>query len=419
MTAMLERAPERPALDLLDPDIFAAGHPHAPYDRIRAETPVYRHPGSAVQPGFWALLRHRDIETVSRDPARFTSTRGFRLTSDMRAGMWPSVTSVLARTLIATDPPEQMHQRGPAQPFFMPAGLRRVEERLHAYIADLFEGVERELEDTGGAPIEFVERIAAVIPIKMISLLLGMPESDEHRIFDWTNRVLGSDDPEYARDIGDASSAYEEMFEYSLWLMEERRREPRDDVMTALAHATVDGAPMDEDIRKGFAATLIAAGNDTTRNSLSGAMLTLAAHPHERAQLAANPAMMGKAVDELLRYISPVVQFMRTATQDTEVGGQPIAAGERIVMLYGAGNRDPEMFDDPHRLILDRANANRHLTFGIGAHRCLGSRLAGTQLSLMLGEILRRYPEYRVLGEPSLMRSNFLWGVKALNVALR
>lgn len=419
MTTTLERDREKPVLDLLDPDVFAAGHPHELYDRLRVESPVYRHPGSAVQPGFWALLRHRDIETVSRDPARFTSTRGFRLTTDVRAGMWPSVTSVLARTLIATDPPEQMHQRGPAQPFFMPAGLRRVEEQLHLYVAELFEGLEREQAENGGAPIEFVERIAAVIPIKMISLLLGMPASDEHRIFDWTNRVLGSDDPDYARDIDDASSAYEEMFEYSLWLMEERRREPRDDVMTALAHATVDGEPMDPEIRKGFAATLIAAGNDTTRNSLSGAMLTLAAYPEERARLAANPATMGKAVDELVRHVSPVVQFMRTATQDTEVGGQAIAAGERIVMLYGAANRDPEMFADPHRLILDRPNANRHLTFGIGAHRCLGSRLAGTQLSLMLGEILRRYPDYRILGEPALMRSNFLWGVKALDVALR
>jgi cytochrome P450 len=171
-------------------------------------------------------------------------------------------------------------------------------------------------------------------------------------------------------------------------------------------------------MQQALVSILITAGNETTRNSLSGAMIALARHPAARARLAAEPELIGKALHEIFRYVSPVYHMMRTAIADVEVGGAPVRAGDRVVMLYGAANRDPEIFDDPHALIVDRPNANRELSFGIGIHACAGMRLAMLQVRLVLAEVLRRFPDYRLAAEPRIMRSNFVWGVKALPVRL-
>jgi cytochrome P450 len=403
---------EMPLLDMLDAGQFADGHPWALYDRMRAETPVVRRPGPEGQAPFWLLTRHRDIEAVSRDREHFTSTRGFRLPTEMRSGIAPHVTAALARTTIAMDPPEQPQQRAVINPSFLPSAIARVEAPLRQWIADRFDAL------AGAGEIDFVAEIGAIIPIKTLCLVLGLPPGHERDVFDWSNAVLGSDDPEYVATIDDTTHAYDQMFALADRLLDARRADPRGDLMTAIAQASFDGAPMPRPMQQALVSILITAGNETTRNSLSGAMIALARHPAARARLAAEPELIGKALHEIFRYVSPVYHMMRTAIADVEVGGAPVRAGDRVVMLYGAANRDPEIFDDPHALIVDRPNANRELSFGIGIHACAGMRLAMLQVRLVLAEVLRRFPDYRLAAEPRIMRSNFVWGVKALPVRL-
>lgn len=399
-------------LDVLDASQFDAGHPWALYDRMRATMPVARHPGSGGQPPYWMLTRHADIEAVSRDRAHFTSTKGFRLQTPMRSSIAPRVTQALARTAIAMDPPDQTQQRVVINPHFMPSAIARLEDRLRAWIVEMVDGLD------AARDVDFVSAIGAVVPIKAICLVLGLPDGYEDKVFEWSNAVLGSDDPEYAETIDATAHAYDEMFALADRLVEQRLVEPRDDLMTAIANAEFDGAPMPRSMQQALVSILITAGNETTRNSLSGALIALARNPDARARLAADPALIDKNINEIFRYVSPVYQMMRTATADVEVGGQLIREGERVVMLYGAGNRDPEMFENPHELMLGRANASRQLTFGIGIHMCAGMRLAMLEVRLMLAEILRRYPEYRLTGEPRIMRGNLVWGVKELPLCL-
>jgi len=237
-------------------------------------------------------------------------------------------------------------------------------------------------------------------------------------VFDWTNRLVGTDDPEYAPSLDKTNEAYEEVFEYGRWLVEQRRANPTNDLMSVVANAVIDGQPIDGTLRDGFSTILIAAGNETTRNSLSGAIWALTNSPTAKKRLLDQPDLVPDSVDELLRHVTPVIQMLRTALEDIEIGGQAIKAGERVVMLYGAANRDPEVFANPHEIDVTRENAKKHLAFGIGIHHCLGARLATMQIRLILGELLKRFPSIETVGEPKYLASNFVLGIKSMPVKL-
>ncbi len=401
------------AFTLLDTGTFADGHPHAAYDRLRAEAPVYRDPGSPTQPPVHLLTRHEDIRRVSLDGANFTSTRGFRIATDRRAAMDPEIARTLSRFMLAMDDPEHAAFRGLVANAFLPSALARLEPRIRASVDRLLNSLEGESE------VDFVNDVGAKVPIQTICAIMGVPEEDEWRVFEFTNAVFGTDDPDYAPSLEVANERYLAIFDYGWHLLEDRRRNPRDDLLTIIATARVDGRPLDRTEQVSFFSNMIAAGNETTRSSLAGAIWALHIHPQERSRIVADPGCLRHGVQELLRWVSPVFHMARTATHDIEIAGTPILAGERVAMLYGAGNHDPALFDDPHRLWLDRPNANRHLGFGHGIHHCLGARLALMQLRILLEALLPAFPDYEVLEKPAYIRSSFVAAMKALPIRLR
>ncbi len=399
-------------LNMLDPVTFLRGHPHALYDALRTATPVSLHPGTEKQPPFWLLTRYDDIEKVSRNNRQFSSARGARLPTDRKLMLHPDVQAAVARSIIGMDPPEHAAYRKFLNPSFYPTALKLLDEAVHRYIADLVDSFRP------GQTIEFVRELAAIVPIKTLCRLLGIPQEDEDKIFRWTNRLVGVDDPEYASSLEETNEAYREVFEYGRWLIEQRRNAPTTDLMSVVANAVVDGSPIEGVVRDGFCTILIAAGNETTRNSLSGSIWELTNHPTERAKLLARPEIIPDAIEEFLRHVTPVIQMMRTALEDVEIGGQQIKAGQRVVMLYGAANHDPAVFQDPHQLDVTRPNAKKHLAFGIGIHYCLGARLATMQLRSILAELLKKFPKIEAVDAPSYMAGNFVLGVKTLPVRL-
>ncbi len=399
--------------NLSDPDSFAHGHPHAAYDEIRATAPVCRHEASATQPPFWLLTRHEDIKSVSMDKTRFTSTEGFRVATDTRAAMDPAIGAVLRRFMLAMDEPEHSDFRGLVASAFLPSGIAAAEPMIRANVAKLISGLE------GRETAEFVSEIGAKVPIQTVCAVMGVPPEDEWRVFEFTNAVFGTDDPDYAPSLEVANERYLAIFDYGWSLLEERRRNPREDLLTRIAHGTVGGRPLDEIEQKSFFSNMISAGNETTRSSFAGALWALSLFPDERRKLVDDPSLIPAAVNELLRWFSPVFQMARTALEDVAIGGETIRKGEKLAMLYGAGNHDPAMFEDPHRLDLSRPNANRHITFGFGVHHCIGNRLAQMQLGIILEAFLKAFPDYEILEEPRYIRSNFVGAMKSLPMRLR
>lgn len=399
--------------NLRDPDCFATGHPHAAYDRLRQEAPVCRVEGDGAQPPFWLLTRHEDIRAVSQDRNRFSSASGFRIQTPWRAAMAPEIGQVLRRFMLAMDEPEHGDFRALVSSSFMPGALARLEPVIRANAAALVASLR------GRDECEFVSEIGASVPIKTVCAVMGVPAQDEWRVFEFTNAVFGTDDPDYAPSLEVANERYLAIFDYGWSLLEQRRRDPRDDLLTRIATARLgDGRALDRTEQISFFSNMIAAGNETTRSSLSGAIWALAHHPDLRRQLVANPGLIPNAVQELLRWFSPVFHMARTALCDVEVDGRTVAAGEQVALLYGAANHDPAMFADPHRLDIHRANANRHISFGYGVHHCLGGRLAVMQLAILLETFLTAFPDYELTAEPDYIRSNFVGAMKRLPIRL-
>ncbi|MCC5867030.1 MAG: cytochrome P450 [Gammaproteobacteria bacterium] len=398
--------------NLLSTSTFSHGHPQEAYDRIRATSPVLRHAGSAVQPDFWVLTRYDDIHSVSMDGERFSSAKGFRLQTDNRASMDPEIGRILSRFLIAMDPPEHTPFRRLIQPAFLPNALAEKRPRIQASVDALIGSLEP------GMNVEFVRQVAAVVPIKTICAILGVPAEDESKVMDWTNGIFGTDDPDYAITLEEANQKYLAVFDYAIWLVRKKREQPEDDLMSVLAHAEINGEPLDDDTLKSYFSNTLAAGNETTRSSLAGAVWTLYNHQAQLKRLIDDPELIPNAINELLRHFSPVYQMMRTARTKVEIGGQMISEGERVVMLYGAANHDPDMFEAPHEVSVTRDNAQKHLAFGVGIHHCAGSRLGRMQLQMLLAAFLQRFPGYRVTGEPTFLASNFVQAMKSLHVRL-
>lgn len=405
--------PSHPVLDIADASNFAHGHPHQVYDWLRRESPVHYQPSVDGRPAHWLLTRHADVQAVSRNNTSFTSTFGQRiLEKDGLVALPANVRQAVGSSVLMRDPPIHGELRKPLAPSFLPSAMRRVEADVERFVDELVDSLAGERE------IEFVSRVAAVVPIRTLCSLLGVPREDEGKVFDWTNQLVGTADPEYAPSPEASARVYAEVFDYGKYLIEKRRSQPAEDMLTLVANMTVGGLPLDKPTQDGTFVILLAAGNETTRNSLTGGILAFSQFPEERCKLAADPELVNGAVEELQRFVSPVIHMMRVATEDVEVGGQVIPKGDRVVMLYGAANRDPAVFDAPHRLDIERANAKSHLAFGVGIHHCLGAPLARLQLRILLGKLLARYPNLHAASEPAYLRSNFVAGVKRVQVAL-
>lgn len=407
-----------PALDEIDlgNDAFVERIPHETFALLRREAPVwwYDWPGGR---GFWCVTKHADVVSVSRDTKTFSSAQGANL-EDLDEEMMAA-----RRSMLETDPPRHTRLRGLVGPPFTPRAVKAYELALRELTREI---LDRALPL---GEFDFVEEIAKELPIRVLARLLGTPESDTDRLIDWGDRMIANTDPDYADVLHDSpeSEAYRlvpfrspaalELFEYGHALAAERRREPRDDLVSKLVHTEIDGERLTEREFDTMFLLLVVAGNETTRQAIAHGMLALVEHPDQWERLRGDPQLAWeRGADEILRWSSPVLHFRRTATADTEIRGQPVAAGDKVVVWYVSANFDEEVFEAPERFDVGRS-PNRHLTFGGGGpHYCLGAHLAKLEVQVLFDELLPRLDALEVAGPVERMRTNFTNAIKRMPV---
>jgi cholest-4-en-3-one 26-monooxygenase len=391
-------------IDLSDPDAFVDGIPHAAFRRLRVEAPVYWQP-EKVGRGFWAVTRYEDLMAISKDPLTFSSARGgtniFEVPEEDM--------SMLRLLMLNMDPPKHNKFRRLVSTGFTARMVTQLEPHVRAICADLVDNViKRESFD-------FVTEVAAELPLLVIAQLLGVPAADRHKVFEWSNSLVGFDDPEYNTSLETGKIASAQMWAYANQLANERKEHPLGDLVSVLMQAEVDGDRLSEMEFDSFFLLLAVAGNETTRNLISGGMRALIEHPEERARLVADPARLSTGIEELLRWVSPLIHFRRTATRDVEMHGQTIREGDKVVIFYPSANMDERVFVNPQTFDVGRT-PNDHLAFGIGEHFCLGANLARLEIRLIFEELLRRLPDLEFAGPVRRLRSNFINGIKAMPV---
>jgi cholest-4-en-3-one 26-monooxygenase len=393
----------------LDADLFRRREHHAVFTRLRAEDPVHWHVESNGE-GFWCLTKHADIQMANRDTETFTVTRGYTLFDiDPDDAMGVAMMSMLP----GLDGAQHTRYRRIVNRGFTPRVLRLMEDHL-AYKAKL---IVDNIIDRGSC--DFVEDIAAELPMQAICELVGVPEHDRRQMFEWSNQLTGIDDPNFG-DLEAGFVTAAEMIGYADSLRQDRIAHPRDDIISKLTNHTsddeVEGLTPDEFGM--FFVLLIVAGNETTRNAASHGMQALIEHADQLAILRADPSRerIEQAVEEILRWSTPILYFRRTATREVELRGKTIAEGDRVVLWYASGNRDEDAFTDPFTFDVGRT-PNDHVTFGGGGpHFCLGANLARLELRLIFTELVTRMPDLELDGEIEVLRSNFVAGIKHMPV---
>lgn len=393
---------------------FMDGQPFDLFERLRKEAPIYWHEESLdFEPGFWALTKHEDIIKVSKDPLTFSSAVGGHLMSmgDPEV-VDPSAVAAIIGNMIGMDPPDHQVYRKMVAPSFTPKAIRNLEADMRIKVKELLDNVE------GKGEFNFVTEISEQLPLWVLCEMMGIPETDRPKIRDLVNNLTDASiqqDPNNAFQIW---VNYMELFKMGRDMIEERRKNPTDDLMSVVANTKIEGGELQPELLDGFFLLMVIAGNETTRNTLTGGLMALTENPDERNKLLKDPSLISNATDEMLRWVTSVIYFRRTATKDTNIRGQDIKAGDKIVMWYGSGNRDEEVFPDGHLFQVERENAKRHLAFGAGEHLCLGNRLGHMQIRILFEELLARYPHIHYISEPTRIPSNFLAGISELKVRL-
>jgi len=418
------RPPDLDAIDgaaLLGLDAYAArGYPHEAWAALRAADPVHRCEAGDFD-AFWAITKHADVAWISKSPQLFRS--GPRLTLFPREVAPPGATEAqILRMLLNLDPPEHGAHRALLARHFTPAALRPLETRVRALARQVVGAAVARLRDAGGeATLDFVEEIAAPLPLHVILELLGAPRSDAPRLLELSNQVVGLADPEYARGVAPPMAAFQAwtgLFSYFMQLVADRRRAPGSDLVSRLAASEVDGKPLDDRELLSYCFLLLTAGNETTRNAIAGGTLALIEHPAAWKRLRDDPGRLATAADEFVRWVSPIVYFCRTAAEDVELRGRKIAAGDTVALFHASANRDEDVFADP--FVFDPLrDPNPHLGFGIGEHFCLGASLARMEIRAVMEEWIAQVDEIALDGAVSRLRSSFTGGIKHLPVRAR
>ncbi|GHE44287.1 cytochrome P450 [Streptosporangium violaceochromogenes] len=398
-------------INLVDPDVYARdGIPHDRFRHLRATSPVYLHEGDAERgwPAFWAVTKHADVVHVSRRSDLFSSSRRLALFNEM-----PNDQREIQRMMMLNqDPPEHTRRRSLVNRGFTPRMIGLLEQHIREVCHELVD------EAKGRSSVDFVRDIAAPLPLYVICELLGAPVEDRDKIFTWSNQMIGAEDPDYAADPSEGQRAAAEVYAYANELAAERRERPRDDIATKLLMPDATGETLDEHEFDLFVLLLVVAGNETTRNAASGGMLAFFDHPAQWRRLLGEPALAGTAADEIVRWVSPVNLFRRTATADTVIGGQKVGENDKVVVFYSSANRDEDVFADPDTFDIGRT-PNPHIGFGGGgAHFCLGNHLAKLELRVLFEVLAERLPKLAQAGPARRLRSNFINGIKSLPVAL-
>lgn len=369
--------------------------------RLRDAAPVHR-----VADGLVTVARYDDIREVSREPGRFRSGGGALVNDPIRTGTHRSEKS----SILFVDPPDHAPQRGVVNRKFTPRAVAGMEARVRELACTVFDRLPDPAE-----PIDVVDHLTAPFPLMVIAELLGIPDGDRGDFRRWSDATIESTD----RPPEDTMAAIMEMHAFLTAHVEEKLRHPGDDLVSVLAHGEVQGRRLGPDEIFTWLLTLLVAGNETTRTLLSGGMVALAEHPDQRAALAADPTGIPAAVEECLRWVTPIQTFCRTVVADTTVGGVPVQAEDYLIMLYASGNRDEHAFG-PTAGVFDvtRPVNPAHLAFGFGEHLCLGAALARLESRVFFEELLARFPDYALTGEPERVPSTLVAGIHSLPVAL-
>jgi cholest-4-en-3-one 26-monooxygenase len=400
-----------PGFDLTDPDLYARRVPQEEFAELRRAAPVWWNPQQSDMgfndDGFWAVTRHQDVIAVSRDSETFSSYENGAIIR-FPSGNTRDQVELQRVIMLNIDPPHHTKIRGIVSRGFTPRainGLREVlNERARKIVAAALE------QGTG----DFVTDVACELPLQAIAELIGVPQEDRHKLFTWSNDMVGYDDPDYT---GDGETAAAEILGYSMLMAEDRRGCPREDIVTKLVHAQVDGDELTSDEFGFFVILLAVAGNETTRNAISHGMLAFLDNPEQWELFKAERPET--AVDEIVRWATPVTSFQRTATKDVELGGQLIRKGQRVGIFYRSANFDDEVFENPEQFDILRS-PNPHVGFGgTGAHYCLGANLARLEIDLMFNAIADALPDMTKAGDPQRLRSGWLNGIKRLPVSYR
>ena len=393
-------------VNLADPGNFVDAVPHEMFALLRRKAPVWFHPGTEDVEGFWCIVKYADLTDLSRDYPHASSELGGITLHDMGQ----EDLELQRQMMLMMDPPKHTKLRLLVNKGFTPRMISRLEE----HIRDTTNGIIDEVAARGEC--DFVVDVAAELPLQVIAEMRGVPPSERHRIFEWSNRLIGSEDPEYSVSREEAIGAATEMFMYSTELAERKRANPGDDIISTLLQAEVEGNRLTDDEFNLFFQLLAVAGNETTRNLISNGMNFLFEFPDQRAKLAADRSLLPSAIDEMLRYASPVMYMRRTAPEDFELRGQTIHAGDKMALWYISANRDEEVFDDPDTFDITRT-PNEYVAFGGGGpHFCLGANLAKLEIRVMFETVLDRLPDMELAGEPQRLRSNFINGIKHMPV---
>jgi cholest-4-en-3-one 26-monooxygenase len=394
--------------DVLDPGIYAAGVPHEVFRQMRAEAPVYWHEEPDGGRGFWAITCYDDVVAISKNPGTFSSARGATFVKDANDIDLP----VLQSFMLNMDPPQHIRFRNLVKHSFAPKSLPGLEAGIRRTVRLIIDRVAAQ------GHCDFVRDVAAQLPLRVIAEMIGVPDEDRDMVYDWSNTMVGWDDPQFNENDEHqvkAQAAAMEMFQYAGALGQQRLDKPCDDLISMVMKGLVNEGGMSAMEFAAFFTLLFVAGNETTRNATSGGVLALLEHPLERQKLMQDQSLLPSAIEEILRWVSPLIYFRRTATKDTEIRGVPIRENDKVVLYYPSANRDEAQFRDAHVFNITR-EPNEHLAFGVGQHWCLGANLARLELRCMFEEILRRLPAIELDGEPQRLRSNFLNGIKSMPV---
>jgi len=399
-------------IDLLDRDRFAEGIPHEWFTWLRENHPIYKHT-EPDGPGFWVITKHADVIQCNRDAGTFSSAQARGGVVGLEEQGMPQTEAEEAggRLMLMMDPPDHTRYRKLVNRGFTPRMISQLEPHIRELTNEILDGALAKDE------CDFVVDIAAELPLEVIAELIGVPREDRHKIFEWSNRMIGSEDPEYMVKDEEVFQAQVEMFMYAQTLAEKRRAEPQDDIITALLSAEVDGDSLSDMDFNLFFLLLSVAGNETTRNAIAHGMNAFLENPEQWDLFSADPdGRTTGMTEEVLRWATPVMYFRRNATRDFDLRGETIKDGDKIALYYISANRDEEVFEDPFRFDIER-DPNPHIAFGGGGpHFCLGAQLARMEIHVLFEELARRVRRVEGLAPPDRLRSNFIGGIKHLPV---
>jgi cholest-4-en-3-one 26-monooxygenase len=398
-------------IDLSDPKTFLARVPHEYFRVLREQDPVHWQdecvlPVFLPGPGYWALTRYEDVAFVSKHPEIFSSAVGTSSLNDLR----PRERAMAGDQLIQMDPPAHTELRRLMNVQFKPAAVRATEAHMRKIVCETLDRLD------GHSECDFVDAVSAPISLRILTNFLGVPDRYTARFYRWTNTTMRFGEPGVFNLLR-ARLALLQVFLQSTLLERERRKRPLDDVFSRLVNGEFRGKPLSRLMIQVNFFLLIIAGNETTRNALSGGIQALCENPDQFERLRREPSLLPQAIEEMLRWVSPVMQFRRTATQDTTIRDREIRKGDKVVVYYGAANRDPAVFENPEAFDISR-KPNPHLAFGVGTHFCMGSHIARLEMRVTLEEFLRRYPSPSLAGPPERQESNFISGIKRLPLNL-